>query len=129
MTIDRSQIPGWGAGLDRSKRPGVPMERIPQRFANVPWDRPDEQPQHVEVLQSVEYPQRTPAFGSAGPPSGLSGMLRRIAFRRSENDPRHWMTLLLADRVNVVEGLLEDGRKSPRAPTIVALGIATLVGV
>ena len=129
MTIDRSQIPGWGADLDRSKRPAVPMERTPQRFANVPWDQPEAQAQHVEVLQSVEYPQRTPVFGSACPPSGLSGMLRRVAFKRSENDMRHWMTLLLADRVNVVEGLFEDMRKSPRAPMIAALSVATIAGV
>jgi hypothetical protein len=51
------------------------------------------------------------------PPSGLSGWIRRRAFRRSESDLRHWMLLLMADRVNVVEGLLDDARRSPRART------------
>ena len=33
---------------------------------------------------------------------------RRAAFRFSENDLRHWLLLLFADRVNVGEGLIED---------------------
>ena len=35
-------------------------------------------------------------------------MIRDVAFRFSENDIRHWLLLLLADRVNVVEGILDD---------------------
>ncbi len=35
-------------------------------------------------------------------------MMRRAAFRFSENDLRHWLMLLAADRVNVVEGLIDD---------------------
>ena len=33
---------------------------------------------------------------------------RKIAFRWAENDMRHWLILLAADRVNVVEGIGED---------------------
>ncbi len=60
------------------------------------------------VLHSIERPGLTPVFGTTVPPSGLSGQLRRLAFRWSEGDLRHWMLLLLADRVNVGEGLLAD---------------------
>jgi hypothetical protein len=42
------------------------------------------------------------------PPSGISGAMRRLAFRYSENDLRHWLILLAADRVNVGEGLVSD---------------------
>lgn len=35
-------------------------------------------------------------------------MLRRLAFHDSESDLRHWMVLLFADRVNMVEGLGAD---------------------
>jgi len=101
-------IQGWGADLDRKNRPGVPMERTPPRFINAPDGDPSPQPQSTEVLVSTERPGRTPLFGSAQPPSGLSGMIRRSAFKRSENDVRHWLLLLLADRVNVVEGIGED---------------------
>lgn len=101
-------IQGWGADLDRKNRPGVPMERTPPRFINVPPGEPAPQEQQVEVLVSTERPGRTPLFGSVQPPSGLSGAIRRLAFKRSENDLRHWLLLLLADRVNVVEGIGDD---------------------
>ncbi len=32
-------------------------------------------------------------------------MIRRAAFRYSKNDLRHWLMLMGADRVNVVEGM------------------------
>ena len=35
-------------------------------------------------------------------------MLRRYAFRYSESSYGHWLPLMLADRVGMVEGLLED---------------------
>jgi hypothetical protein len=64
--------------------------------------------QKVEVLVSNERPGITQLHGSAQPPSGLSGMLRRAAFKFSENDIRHWLILLGADRINVVEGIVDD---------------------
>lgn len=103
-----SHIQGWGADLDRKHRPGVPMERTPPRFINAPVPAPEQQPERVEVLVSPERPGITPLFGTAQPPSGLSGMIRRAAFKSTENDLRHWMLLLLADRVNVVEGIADD---------------------
>ncbi len=120
---DHSHIPGWGADLDRKNRPAVPMERTPPRLQGVHWDHPPQQPENVEVLRSIERPDVTPIFGTSAPPSGLSGWIRRRAFRRSENDLRHWMLLLLADRVNAGEGLLQDARKSPRARNA-AVGVA-----
>ena len=110
-TPDRSAIPGWGADLDPSHRPAVPMERIPPRLDNPPPGPPTQQVQQVEVLHSIERPGITPVFGSTLPPRGLSGWLRRRAFRRSESDIRHWMLLLAADRINVIEGLFHDVRK------------------
>jgi len=103
-----SHIQGWGVDLDRKNRPGVPMERTPPRFIHAHEGRLPEQPQNVEVLVSTERPGITPIFGTAQPPKGLSGMMRRIAFRWAENDLRHWLLLLAADRVNVVEGIGED---------------------
>lgn len=101
-------IQGWGADLDPAVRPAVPKERTPPRLDNVPWKAPAQQAHTVEVLHSTERPGMTPVFGTTVPPSGVSGVLRRGAFRYSENDLRHWLMLLFADRVNVVEGILED---------------------
>ncbi|MEI7037149.1 hypothetical protein [Fulvimonas yonginensis] len=120
---DRSQIPDWGVDLDPGRRPAVPMERTLPRLEGVHWERPTQQRRTVEILHSVERPGVTPVFGTSVPPSGLSGWIRRRAFRRSESDMRHWMLLLLADRVNVVEGLLDDARRSPRARAA-AFGLA-----
>ena len=101
-------IQGWGADLDKAVRPAVPMERTPPRLHNVHWDEPPHQRQTVKVFHSTERPGLTPVFGTTVPPSGVSGLLRAGAFRFSENDLRHWLMLLFADRVNVVEGIIED---------------------
>ena len=103
-----SHIQGWGADLDRKNRPGVPMERTPPRYTDAKEGVPEQQPERVEVLVSPVRPGITPLFGTVQPPSGLSGMIRRAAFKSTENDLRHWMLLLLADRVNVVEGIADD---------------------
>lgn len=101
-------VPGWGADLDPQARPGFPMERTPPRFVNVHWDELEHQAPSVKVYHSNERPGLTPVFGTAQPPSGVSGMIRGAAFRYSENDLRHWLMLMFADRVNVVEGILDD---------------------
>lgn len=101
------EISGWGADLAIENRPAYPKERMPARL-DVPWDKPQRQPQTVEVLMSTEHAAMPPVFGTVVPPSGLSGSIRRAAFHLSENDIRHWLMLLLADRVNVVEGIMED---------------------
>jgi hypothetical protein len=35
-------------------------------------------------------------------------MIRRAAFRKSESDWWHWLMLMGADRINVVEGVVQD---------------------
>jgi len=119
-----AHIPGWGADLARENRPAVPMERTPPRL-EVPWsDPPPQQPMTVEVLKSVERPDHSRTFGTRLPPKGLSGMIRRAAFKRSENDIGHWLMLVAADRVNVVEGLCEDVRHKPGKAVAVGVGAA-----
>jgi hypothetical protein len=101
-------IQGWGADLDPKARPAVPMERTPPRFIQPHYEQPEQQPRTVKVFHSTERPGLTPVFGTSTPPSGVSGMIRAGAFRFSENDLRHWLMLLFADRVNVVEGIIDD---------------------
>jgi hypothetical protein len=101
-------VTGWGADLSPADRPAVPKERTPPRLENVHWQEPSPQEANIEVFHSTERPGITPVFGTSTPPSGISGALRRLAYRFSENDLRHWMVLLLADRVNVGEGLVSD---------------------
>ena len=101
-------IQGWGADLDPAVRPAVPMERTPPRFVQPHYEQPEQQPVTTRVFHSTERPGLTPVFGTGQPPSGVSGLIRLGAFRFSENDIRHWLMLLFADRVNVVEGIIED---------------------
>ena len=61
-----------------------------------------------QVLQSVEHKWLPAVFGTSGPPSGVSGSMRRLAFRCSESNWAHWLLLMGADRVNMVEGLVQD---------------------
>lgn len=82
------------------------------------------QPETVRVLHSLERPGVTPVFGTTVPPSGLSGHLRQWAFRYPEDDLRHWTMLLLADRVNVGEGVVADLSQG-RVPNVFAeMGLA-----
>jgi hypothetical protein len=124
-----SEIQGWGADLDRSNRPAVPMERTPPRLQGVHWKQPAQQARKVTVFHSTERPGITPVFGTSVPPKGVSGYLRKIAFKRSENDIRHWMLLLLADRINVVEGMIEDAGESPRGVVASGAALGMLAGL
>jgi len=106
---DSSQIEGWGADADRKNGPTNPMKnRNEGEHAGYSWARPPQQPITIEVLHSNERPNVTAVFGTSTPPAGLSGAIRRIAFRYSESSYGHWLPLMLADRVSVVEGVLGD---------------------
>lgn len=108
VRADMSHILGWGADLDHKNRPAVPMEHSPPRLEGAPIAAPSQQPERMEIFVSPERPHITPLFGTSAPPKGMSGMLRRLAYKMTENDIRHFMLLLLADRINVVEGIGED---------------------
>jgi hypothetical protein len=107
---DYKQIKGWGVDADPKNDPTYPM-RDRMNVSQDPNSHSHPTPmQHddTEMLKSNERPRVSAVYGTTVPPSGLSGMIRRFAFRYSENEYRHWLPLLVADRVNVVEGILED---------------------
>lgn len=109
LNNDYSHIKGWGIDADPKNEPTYPMKKYTGDDHNrINWERPPLQPVNIEVLHSNERPNITAVFGTSTPPSGLSGAIRRFAFRYSENEYRHWLPLLLADRVNVVEGIVDD---------------------
>ena len=117
---DPSQIKGWGVDADPKNDPTYPMKnRNDGEHAGYSWERPPQQPITVEVLHSNERPDLTSVFGTSTPPSGLSGMIRRFAFGYSESSYGHWLPLMLADRVSVVEGLLGD-LKQGHVPNVFA---------
>lgn len=108
-SIDLSdKIKGWGSDLDPSVRPGIPMDKSPDLGFEALY--PDIEPQipRAKVHKSIEHMQMTPVFGNVCPPKGLSGLIRNHAFRFSEAQSRHWLYLVLADRVDMIETLITD---------------------
>ena len=118
--IDTSQIKGWGVDADPQNDPTYPMKiRNNGEHAGYSWERPTQQPESVEVLHSNERPDVTAVFGTSTPPSGPSGAIRRLAFKYSESSYGHWLPLMLADRVSVVEGVVGD-LKQGHVPNVLA---------
>lgn len=102
-------IPGWGMDADPENEPTYPMKNYTGAdHDRLNYERAAQQPVDIEVLHSNERPSVSRVFGTSSPPTGLSGALRRFAFRYSEGSSGHWLTLILADRINAIEGIIED---------------------
>ena len=139
--IDPASVTGWGVDADPDNDPTYPMrDQSKDHGLTKDWDRPPVQHPDVEILQSIEHNRLPAVVGTSTPPSGLSGVIRRYAFRRSESDWWHWLLLMGADRINVVEGVVEDlaRGKVPNIPAELGLrselrhnrkGFAKKVGV
>ncbi len=97
----RARIPGWGVDLDRKNRPSVPQERFDPTLSGAHWDFPERQPEKWPRERSMEHKFLTPVFGTSCPPKGVSGRMRKYAYRRfSEGRAAHWIILVAADRVD-----------------------------
>ena len=100
----RARIPGWGADLDPKDRPSVPKLSYRDDLTGAHWDFPERQPETWPRERSIEHKFLTPVFGTSCPPKGLSGVLRKLAYRRwSEATAAHWLVLMAADRVDSLE--------------------------
>ena len=103
----RARIPGWGVDLDPEDRPAVPRERFAPEATGAHWELPERQEEKWPRERSIEHGMLTPVFGTSCPPKGLSGVLRRHAYRRyGEGRAAHWLILLGADRVDAWESHL-----------------------
>lgn len=94
--------PVMGADVSAHERPGVPMEHAPQALTPTAPQQIERQRARRGVIHAKGRPM-TPVFGTAQPLSGLSGVVRRMAYDIRETQARHWMMLLLADRIDVME--------------------------
>ena len=96
----RARIPGWGADLDPADRPSYPKLQYPAD-TGAHWDFPERQPGGEGRERSIEHAFVTPVFGTAQPLRGLSGGVRRLAYRRfSEGRLAHWLLLIVGDRID-----------------------------
>lgn len=117
---DHSQIKGWGIDSAPENDPTYPMKkRTNEEHEGYAWERPLQQPEEVEILKSVERPNLTAVFGTASPPEGINGAIRKFAFRYSESSYGRWLPLVLADRVGAIEGIVDD-LKNGHIPNIFA---------
>jgi hypothetical protein len=104
-----SHIKGWGVDADSENEPTYPMKKYTgDDHDGLNYERPPLQPVDVEVLHSNERTGVSAVFGTPLPPSGLSGVIRRFAFKYSEGKWAHWLSLIMADRVNAMEGIVDD---------------------
>jgi hypothetical protein len=100
----RARIPGWGADLDPADRPSNHRLNYAPDTTGAHWDFPERQPQKWPREHSIEHAFVTPVFGTAQPPKGLSGVIRKFSYARySEARLGHWLLLILADRVDAWE--------------------------
>jgi hypothetical protein len=103
----RARIPGWGADLDPKDRPSTPKLQYQDDLTGAHWEFPERQPEKWPRERSVEHAFLTPVFGTAQPPKGLSGAIRKFSYARySEGRAAHWLLLILADRVDAWESHL-----------------------
>lgn len=105
----KDHIPGWGMDADPENDPTYPMKHTNGAdHERQNYEKAPQQPMDMEILHSIERPNVTRVFGTSIPPTGLSGAIRRYAFKYSEATAAHWMGLILADRVNSIEGVIDD---------------------
>ncbi len=105
----RAKIPGWGVDLDPGMRPAAKKEVYDPASTGAHWEVPEQQIATFPRERSTEHREITPVFGTACPPKGLSGIIRRAAYRHwSEGQTMHWLALMFADRIDVLESLVVD---------------------
>ena len=96
----RGRIPGWGLDTDEIHR-HTADEREDFGDTGAHWSFPDRQPDDSDRERSIEHKMLTPVYGTAQPLHGLSGVIRRFAYRNfSETRNTRWLILLLGDRVD-----------------------------
>jgi hypothetical protein len=106
---DHANIPDWGIDRDPRQRPGVPRETPPHPVGGAHWQTPERQAAPtVTVLKRPDLAELTPVFSTAVPPHGLSGLMRRLAYRFPDHLARKWELLLIADRVDAIESAVSS---------------------
>lgn len=103
--------PYWGVDLRPDRRPGVPRESTPHPLAGAHWREPALQPAESTILQPGERDRLTPVFSTALPPRGLAGVVRRAAHLIPDHRLSHWLLLLVADRLDVIQSLRPARRR------------------
>jgi hypothetical protein len=111
-----------GADLRLASRPGIPRDAAPHVLPHAHWTVPEQQSLEIAAIFRPERHRETAVFGTALPPRGLTGFLRRFAHRIPDHRVSHWLLLLAADRLDVLESLPRTlATKSGRSSLLAAL--------
>lgn len=100
--MQNQDIEGRGVDLDPGRRPGVPMEQPPHPRAGAQMPI-EPQRSDYPVLKHGGRREMPPVYGTAVPPKGMSGVLRKLAYSYPDHLAKHWMVLMMADRVDAWE--------------------------
>ncbi len=111
---------GHGVDAALNLRPGVPRERHAVADPGAHWERPAQQAD-LSPLSRSGLRAATPVFGTSAPPHGLSGAVRRLAYRIPEHRTSRWALLLAGDRIDVLESRLAGA--AWLIPAAAALGL------
>lgn len=118
---------GWGgmpwSAVDAAPvvRPGVPREHRAVPDPGAHWARPAQQ-RGTSLLAASGIREATPVFGTAQPAHGLSGLVRRAAYRIPAHRPGRWLLLRAGDRIDVLEHRLARGWVVLPAAAALAVG-------
>jgi hypothetical protein len=92
----------WGVDLDPARRPGVPRERSsPRPFPNTRYPPEAQQGEPASPMHGRSNKTMPPVFGTSCPLHGPSGLVRRLAYKIPDHYARHWLLMMLGDRVEV----------------------------
>ena len=113
-----------GIDLDPARRPGVPRMHEPRPLPNTIYPPEPQRSDATVFMHGRPHKTFPPVFGTSVPPAGVSGRIRRAAYRHPDHHMRHWTMLLFADRVDVWEhrarGLLRIAAPALGAVALVA---------
>ena len=88
-----------GVDHDVSRRPGYQSHRPVGPWPNTRYPPVPQQGEPASPLHGRPGKTMPPVFGTACPLHGVSGAIRRAAYRYPDHDIEHWLMLLFADRV------------------------------
>lgn len=122
--MNHDHIPGYGVDADPSQRPGVPQIQKPLRpLPHTQYPPPEQQSDVKQLMHGRPNKTYPPVWGTAQPPQGVAGMIRKVAYSWPDHYPKHWVALLAADRVDVLEHRLRRG-----LPVIAGVAAGLLIG-
>lgn len=117
-----------GLGVDAAPgvRPGVPREHVPAPDPGAHGREPQPQRRGAPAAGGGQAPAGAAVFGTAQPLHGLSGAVRRAAYRAPEHRTARWLLLLAGDRLDVLEHRVSSGLWLLPAAAALVVGYAAV---